>query len=37
MDGRITVGFCANSKVVNHIDSGFGKLENYKKNEHFVI
>lgn len=30
--GRITVGFCANSKIINHVDSGFGKIENYKKN-----
>lgn len=37
IDGRITVGFCANSRIVNHVDSGFGELENYKKNEHFVI
>lgn len=26
-----------NSKIVNRVDSGFGKLENYKKNEYFII
>lgn len=30
IDGRISVGFYAKSKIVNHVDSSFGKLENYK-------